>query len=411
MKNLTLTLFAILTILNFGFSQTTNPSTNPSTQKTTRPAQVTFFYPIGTNGITSYDYSNKVSLNWLFGLNGGVEGIEVAGLFNVNDGDVTGLQGSGLFNMTKGNTKGLQAAGLFNASIGNSKSIQATGIFNFNLGDMQGIQATGIFNTNIGAVQGVQASGIFNSNIGDFQGVQASGILNANVGQFTGVQASGILNTNVGQFTGGQVAGILNVVTDSLTGTQVGLVNYATQVEGVQVGLVNFSAKKSDKLLPIGLVSIVNGGLQELEISAGDAVYANINFKLGVPIFYTIFKVGYTSYGGDPIFSSGLGFGSEIGIKGKQKINIDLTSNSLSDLNFDTYNYNSLTKLDLNYKYALTDNFSVFAGPSFNILLSENKNTMLNVPYSIHQKTYSNVEFNSWIGLNIGTSVKLKKIY
>jgi len=391
MKNLTLTLIVILSILNFGFSQTTNQPTNPSTQKITRPAQVTFFYPIGTNGITSYNYSNQVSLNWLFGLNGGVEGIEVAGLFNVNDGDVTGLQASGLFNLTKGNTMGLQTAGLFNANMGNSQSLQASGIFNFNLGEMQGIQATGIFNTNIGNAQGVQASGIFNSNIGDYQGVQASGILNA----------------NVGQFTGGQVSGILNVVTDTLTGTQVGLVNYATQAEGVQVGLVNISAKKSEKLLPIGLVSIVNGGLQELEISGGDAVYANVNFKLGVPKFYTIFKAGYTSFGGEPIFSTGLGFGSEIGIKNNHKINIDLSSNSLSDLNFDTYNYNSLSKLDLNYKYALTKNFSVFAGPSFNILLSENEKMLLNVPYSIHQKTYSNVEFNSWVGFNIGTSVRL----
>ncbi len=407
MKNLTLTLIATLMIFSFAFSQTTNQTTSQTTQKKTRPAQVTFFYPIGTNGITSYNYSNNVSLNWLFGLNGGVEGIELAGLFNINNGDVTGLQASGLFNITKGNTAGLQTAGLFNANMGNAASLQTSGIFNFNLGELEGIQTSGIFNSNIGNTQGIQVSGILNSNVGEMQGIQGSGILNSNVGEMQGIQGSGILNVNVGQLTGGQISGILNVVTDSLTGFQIGLVNYATQSEGVQVGLVNISAKKSENLLPIGLINIVNGGLQELEISGGDAMYANLNFKLGVPKFYTIFKAGYTSFNGEPILSSGIGVGSEFNIKNNHKINIDLSSNTLSDLNFETYNFNDLNKLDVNYKYALTKNFSVFAGPSFNILISQSENTILNPPYTIHKKTYNNTDFSSWVGLNIGTSVRL----
>ena len=57
----------------------------------TSKVQVTFAYPLGSNGLNSLNYSNNFSLNILFGLNGGVDGVEIGGLMNYNKGEVKWL--------------------------------------------------------------------------------------------------------------------------------------------------------------------------------------------------------------------------------------------------------------------------------------------------------------------------------
>ena len=49
------------------------------------PAQVTFFYPLGTNSIHTHKYYYDISLNILAGRTGGVNGFELAGWVNLND--------------------------------------------------------------------------------------------------------------------------------------------------------------------------------------------------------------------------------------------------------------------------------------------------------------------------------------
>ena len=400
MKKLSLLILSIILLFSIGYSQNKtnntvqNNSNDTTVQNKTRPVQVTYFYPIGTNGIKSYQFSNHISLNVLFGYNGGVGAVEIASLANINKGNIRGLQASGLFNITKGDLLGFQTSGLFNLNIGETK----------------GLQSAGLFNTNIGNTLGSQISGILNVNIGNTTGLQAGGVLNTNIGDFKGIQIASNLNFNSGTLSGGQVSNV-NINIDSVKGFQIGLLNYAKQIKGFQVGLVNVSVQESDNIIPIGLISIVKGGLQEIEITGGEVIYASANFKLGVPKFYTIYKIGYTSYENAPVFTYGLGFGSEIAITEKHKINIDFSSNTIMHDRFIVWDLNMLNKFDLNYKYSFNDRLSVLVGPSFNHYISqyktENGYGTLNLPYTLHEKVYDNTGTFTWVGLNIGASIRL----
>ena len=65
--------------------------TAADTGQQTTPMQVSFIYPLGTNGIESVNISYKVSLNIFAGVNGGVDVVKLAGFSNVNKGDVKGV--------------------------------------------------------------------------------------------------------------------------------------------------------------------------------------------------------------------------------------------------------------------------------------------------------------------------------
>ncbi len=393
MKRVNIIISILILSVSFIFAQ----NDTSQVQNDVTPVQLTFLYPVGTNGYKAYEKTNLLSLNMLIGVNGGMQGMEIGGVGNVNNGDVEGMQLAGVFNINNGNVSGLQNSGTFN----------------INKGNFQGIQATSIFNTNVGSFQGLQATGISNFNTDKGKGLFVSGVLNTNIKDIEGLQVAGVVNTTIGKTKGGQISGNLNISTDSLEGMQIGLFNYARHLKGFQLGLVNVTSVSNDKSIPVGLVNIVKGGWQELELSGSESVYANLNFKLGVRRFYTIYKCGYSSYNNNPVVSLGLGIGSNIKIKNKHSVSIDLSGNSLVyDMNFELpEDYSFLNKLDLTYRYALSDRFYLFAGPSFNVYQysanSDNLNGTINVPYTIHKRSYTNMNVATWIGANAGISVEL----
>jgi hypothetical protein len=281
---------------------------------TARPAQVTFVYPLGTNGINSPAYPNDVSLNILFGINGGVNGAELGGIFNFNKGEV----------------------------------------------------------------KGAQLAGVFNVSTEDTRGVQVGGVFNVNMQEFTGLQ--------------------------------LGVVNYSQSVNGVQLGVVNISGN-SDRGVPVGLINIVKGGHYELEVAGGDVVYANMNFKMGVEKFYSIFKVGVTSFSDSAVYSAGVGFGGTIRISGKHKISIDASSNGIVYNNsLQIGKTNILYKLDLSYRYEFSPSLSLLLGPSANLYITEQvidgRFNTLNVPYTIFSHESSSAKTSFWIGANAGLSYR-----
>jgi hypothetical protein len=292
-----------------------------------RPAQVSFVYPFGTNGFDSLEYSNGFSLNAIFGLNGGVNGVELGS------------------------------------------------VFNFNRGDVRWAQLAGVFNINTGDTRGVQLAGVFNVNDGDTRGLQMS---------------------------------TANLAFQEFTGFQVGVVNYSRKLNGVQLGVVNITAN-SEGGVPIGLVNIVKGGHYELETTGGDVMYLNVNYKMGVEKFYTILKAGLSSFNGSSVYAAGIGFGGALHFGERQKLNIDVSTNSIVyDNNLPIDKTNILNKIDFNYKFELFPRFSLLIGPSFNIYVTEEvvdgKYNTLNVPYTLYSSASSGTNTSIWIGANAGLS-------
>jgi hypothetical protein len=312
----------------------------------TSKVQVTFAYPLGSNGTNSLKYSNNFSLNILFGLNGGVDGAEIGGLMNYNKGEV--------------------------------KWVQIAGITNINEKQSRGLILSGVSNVVMDSTSGAVISGVFN-----YSKYRATGFELATI----------------------------NFAANEFSGFQLGVANYAKKLDGVQLGVVNIVGSVESGV-PIGLISIVeHGGHFEFEAAAGEVLYANLNYKMGIEQFYTVFKAGYSSYKSKPVYSYGFGFGGNISLAEKHKLSIDLSANNIVYNNEWSNELNLLNKADFNYKYSLTDKLSLMAGPSFNVYITKEKVDgeygTLNIPYTIYTNEGTDSKLFMWIGFNAGLSLKL----
>lgn len=362
----------------------------------TRPVQVSFFYPLGTNGLDSPTYENHFSFNILSGLNGGVNGAEIGGISNTNTGDVNGLQIAGIANVNMKTANGVIISGITNVVKDSSQAICIAGVSN--------VVGGSSLNT------GLQAAGISNLNNSSFVGGQIGGITNINNGDLQGVQVAGISNVNNGKSIGIQVAGISNITNGDLTGGQIGLINKSKNVKGFQLGLINV-ANDFEYGAPLGLISFVKNGYHAFDVSTSDAIYTNLNFKMGVDKLYTIYKIGYTEGYGDNYFSYGLGLGSKINLTKRFDLAIDGSTNHIVKNGY-TPNLDILWRLDASLRFNLNDYFSLFAGPSFNIYVSQydlnSESVALKVPYTLYSENWwnNNGSTSIWIGGNAGVSIK-----
>ncbi len=291
-------------------------------------SQFTFAYPLGTNGQDAINVSNKFSFNMLYGVNGGLNGLEIGGLVNYNHGEVRGVQLAGISNVNREYTNGLMWAACFNLTLDDARGVQ--------LADL-------------------------NIAKGDFNGVQA------------------------------------------------GVINYAGRLRGVQFGVINIVGEDNGAI-PIGLINVVKGGYYALELVASEVLYTNINYKMGVEHFYTIFKLGASWHENNPVYSVGLGFGTMLTLAERHKISLDLSVNNIVyDEEWDADD-NYLTKLDLTYRYSLGEHVSLLAGPSLNWYASdmaqEDGVRSLNIPSHAHKFTSDGYQNSMWLGFNAGLAFR-----
>ncbi|WEA02141.1 carboxypeptidase-like regulatory domain-containing protein [Mucilaginibacter sp. SJ] len=159
----------------------------------TVPVQTSLLPSLGSHGMMSGQIVNNFSLNILGGYNGGVNGVELGGLFNINKQEVKYVQAAGLFNIVGGNSKGVQLAGINNNDQKNIEGIQAAGIYNMVKDSLKGVQLAGIFN-HVSNSKGIQAAGIYNYTRKNSNGFSIAGIANVTGNEASGIQVAGIFN-------------------------------------------------------------------------------------------------------------------------------------------------------------------------------------------------------------------------
>ena len=157
-------------------------------------AQFTFAYPLGTNGKDAISKSNKFSFNLLYGVNGGLNGLEIGGLANYNHGEVQGVQLAGLANVNRERSNGLMWAGCINLSLDNARGVQLADL-NLATGGFTGVQA-GVINY-AGRMRGVQF-GVINI-VGEDNGAIPIGLINVVRGGYYALEltTSEVLHTNL----------------------------------------------------------------------------------------------------------------------------------------------------------------------------------------------------------------------
>jgi hypothetical protein len=326
------------------------------------PAQLSLVFPVGTHGHKSTDFCYNFSLNALMGYTGGVRGVELGGLINLNKGNISGFQAGGIGNSTKGNVRGMQAGGIFNIS-----------------GNMNGFQVSGIIGK-AGAVKGLQVSGI------------------VSVAESSDAQISGIANINPGKLNGIQIGGIYN---------------QTRELRGMQIGLINVSDTNSGGIA-VGLISIAKKSIyQELSVSVADYMNVGITYKMGVKHFYNIYSLGI-NFMEDQLWVAGLGFGNITEINDKYSFQPEIVCYTYLPLDFyevrDTY----VTHIKFGFVREINKMFAITFAPSIYGALKSDRGEYDTYGYDqspinpIYEFTgrNSNSKFELGFGLSLGLNIR-----
>jgi len=280
-------LLAILLILAMTSGATASESAH-------HPANVTLFYPVGTN--QDPDITTNFRMSLIYGRVGAIRGVDLNTGVSIIRRDLRGLQATLLYSQVGDYFGGVSVTGLVNYFQGENRGIQIAGLTNFDQGHFRGLQYAGLFNFTGSAFHGAQISSVFNANHGEGGFVQLSGVANMNEGDFRGVQLGGGLNFTGGQFSGAQLA-LVNMAVE-VEGFQGGLVNLGGTVNGIQVAALNLHRQNDG--VPVGFINIAEDNGGEDWITFGSNLGAiNTGLRTTVNRFYSMFTMGYGDLQGD----------------------------------------------------------------------------------------------------------------
>jgi hypothetical protein len=381
-----------------------------------KPFQLTFVYPLGTDGSNSANNEYGFSLNILGGRTGKVNGVEIGGIFNMNKIAMNGVQIAGVFNNTSAKTgeksNNVQIAGFFNHTK-NGNSTQIAGFAN--AVDTAVVQIAGFANISsksvaqIGGFANVtydaktQIGGFFNLN--QKAKVQISG--GVNMTETAAVQIGGIFNY-AEKNASIQIGGILNKTKKG--GFQIGLINIRDSIDGVSVGLINIVKKN---------------GIMEAEIGGGEFIHTNVAFRSGSRKLYSIISLGANFESEYEFLAVGFGLGTRF--FADRKLNLDLEAIHYQlycigkgygidpDMQYAGYIhppmedandfYQGLTQLRPVLNINLAKHFKIYVGPTFNLLLTRtDRGANVKAPYSLFSNTTTGKgrEIDFWIGATAG---------
>lgn len=357
-----------------------------------RVAQISLFPKVSTNIRHSQELTNNVSVNLLWGTNGGVDGFEVGTLVNKVKKDVKGFQAAGLGNSVKQNVTGTQVGGLFNVAGGTARGLQAAGIFN-SARNAEAAQAAGLMNSVKEDISGIQAAGLFNHVGGNANALQAAGLFNNSKGSAK-IQISSLFNS-AKDVQIAQVSTLMNISKGQMKGIQIALINISDTVSGV----------------PIGLLNIVKKGYNKFEIYGSESLHGNIQLKLGANKFYNIFHVGgrIPKGSGIDIWGVGYGIGTMATLSPKTHLNFELSVIHVNEYQAWTNKLNTIGQFRLTLNRQLNRKVGIFIGPTANVMVSQLKDAETGkfnsdvVPYSlIEENLTDNTNLKGWVGLNAG---------
>lgn len=242
---------------------------------------------LGTSMRDGTRVERKLSFNLIGGITGGVRGIELGGVFNIDRHSLCGAQFAGTFNFVGGDAAGAQFS-----------AVNIVG------GTFLGAQ--------FGQVNVVGS---------DLMGPQF-GLLNLAGGRTSGAQL-GLTNISVHGLGGAQL-GLLNVDIGRTHGAQLGLVNVTTErVEGAMVGLVNVA---QDANAAVGLVNVIWNGRAQLDAWGTDGGLLMVGATQGARFTHNIYGIGIRPMGDLPAFATTLGIGVRVYSSSSLTVDIDALS-------------------------------------------------------------------------------------
>lgn len=399
-----------------------------------QPYQYSIVPAIGTHGKIGSQVINKFSLNMIGGYAAGLNGVEIAGIFNIDQKDVKYAQVAGIFNIVGGHFSGGQIAGIHNHVMDSLDGVQVAGISNILKYSFHGAQVAGIYSQAGGEGKGAQISGILNNAGGHLQGTQIAGAVNLSRKTLKGAQIGGAVNLATDSIKGVQIAGAINFGRTIVEGAQIaGAVNYskgggAAQIagavninldttsiaqisgavnvtrvlKGVQIGIVNY-ADSSDGF-SFGLLNIVRKGYHQLQIYNNEVFDINLAYKSGSRKSYSLLLAGMSLNNSEKAYTIGYGVGHDFRLNTRNYITTELTSQFVYLGSWGAAN--TLIRLQPSWNWRLINGVTLFAGPVFSLYYSDNNDVIeddykANIPGRYSTFSFS-PKLTGWFGWHIG---------
>ncbi|WP_233756006.1 carboxypeptidase-like regulatory domain-containing protein [Algoriphagus sp. AGSA1] len=346
------------------------------------PVQMSLVPGVSSKGMFNSQTISNFSLNLIGGYTAGIEGLEVAGIFNINKRDVKSVQVAGIFNLVGGSSQGLQVGGIYNSVYKNVQGLQIGGIYNHVKGNVKGLQIGGIANR-VDRVADVQIGGIVNH-------AQTS----------RNFQLAGIGN-HASESAAFQLSGISNVVSDSVNNQFTSIINRAKVVNGFQFGLVNI-AEEND--YPIGFLNFIKNGEMNLAYHFDESGFSHLNFRSGGKKTYGILGIAYQHRDVDAPYAFEVGFGFHILTDHKFSLDSEFVALTASDF---VSIYNNVQSFRLIAGVKMGNSLRIFAGPSLNFAFLDPGQTDFVGGWNIMEKTTIHGIYRSYGGVTAGLQLIL----
>ncbi|QRK11976.1 hypothetical protein JQX13_19140 [Archangium violaceum] len=320
----------------------------PAPAEVYKPVNLSILSGLSTNGFSSGNVVNSLSL----------------GLLTTNAGRVDGLAMAMVGNWMERESSGAALAMVANYA-GQVKGVQMALGVNVAGGSMRGWQTSLGANVAAGEMVGAQLSTGVNIAAGETRGLQAA--VGLNIAQdMVGVQTSPGLSI-ASRLEGAQIS-ILNIGGD-VSGAQVGIINVARRMKGLQLGLLNVAGEAEGA--NIGILSFVGNGQHHVQAWVSEMAMANVALKLGGKYFHTLLTVGMRPpHAGEPrLWATGLGFGGHIPV-GLFFVDLDALASSMREGSFIDSGHNLLGQLRLVAGFQPFKHFAIFGGVTANTLVT-----------------------------------------
>lgn len=373
------------------------------------PYQASLTPGLGTHGRMSGQVVNKVSLNLAGGYTAGVNGVEVAGGFNISKENVRYVQLAGAFNVVSGHVDGVQVAGFSNNVFDFLHGVQVSGFSGMVRESVDGVQVSGFLSRTGGFMSGVQVTGAIGLIRGGGHGAQIAGGYNQVRGNYEGVQIAGAANNVRDSARATQISGGINLAR-SIKGLQLAPVNYARRMRGVQVGIINIADSSSGA--SIGLFNFIRKSTSNLSFYATDVAPLNVAWKMGTHQFYSLLVVG-TSLGDDrKVQTFGAGIGREFFPFRKAGFFVEILSQNLYQGNWEKMP--SVYRLQVAATFKAGRRFLLFAGPAYTVYDPGNAEPARGYkafPLADYPRIgLGSSKLTSWIGWQAGISWRYGKL-
>ena len=370
-------------------------------------------------------------------------GIQLSGLGNIAGSDLQGFQYSGIMNIAGRDLEGLQLAGVLNVGQQDISGLQLAGVTNFAGRDMEGMQLAGIGNLARRDASGLQVSGLFASAGRDLEGLMVtgglslggrdvSGLVVSGLGLIAGRDAEGLLVSGLGTVAGGDISGLTvsglftagntiegltvsgfgNFARD-ITGLSVaGIANISTSATGLQVAPFNYA--RHFEGMPIGLISWYGNGRKNIDVWGNEQGFVNVGLKTGTHEIYNMISLGFNPAITDrEVVQVGWHIGRYQTLEESWNrpgltqyfVKKDFSATLMADDDSEVSTLNN----QYSYRYLLgaqlAGGFSVYAGPTLNMLITNHPNREDFYPYSLFSTSRGNTDYRFWIGFTMGVQL------